>query len=290
MSYFEIFTDSSCDLPQNMIEKYHLQVMQLEVFINDNPPVLNNQIDATEFYDLLRKGANAKTAAVTPGFFEEHMRKSLEDGKDILYIGFSSGLSVTYNNGALILQELMQEYPERKVLFFDSLCATGGQGLLVYYAALLREAGKSIEEVKSMVESLKDRVHHLVTVDNLFFLQRGGRIPASTAILGTALQIKPIIVVDKDGKLQNVSKARGRRGAIKTLFKMMQENAAMDELPYVFITHSDCKEDAELLADMVREELGPKEIIISDIGPVIGAHTGPGGLVLCYLAKTEKGQ
>jgi len=290
MAYFEIYTDSSCDLPQNIIEEYGLQVMQLEVYINDNPPVLNNQLNIQEFYDQLKNGANAKTAAVTPGYFEEHMRKSLEDGKDILYIGFSSGLSVTYNNGAMVLDELKQEFPERKIYHYDSLCASGGQGLLVYYAALLRKEGKTIDEVRDATMAVKDRIQHQVTVDNLFFLQRGGRISASTAILGTALQIKPIIVVDPDGKLQNVSKARGRKGAMKTLFKKMQENQALDELPVVFITHSDSLDDAKELADMVEQEFHPKEIVISDIGPVIGAHTGPGALVLFYLGTTIKGQ
>ena len=195
MSNFHIYTDSSCDLPKEMVEQYDLRVMQLEVIIDDKEPVLNRDIEAKAFYQQLRDGANAKTAAVTPGYFEEHMRKSLEEGVDILYIGFSSGLSTTYNSGAMILKELQEEFPERKMFHIDTLCASVGQGLLVHYAALQREAGKSIEEVYEGVMEMKDKVHHQVTVDDLFFLQRGGRVSATAAVAGSILNIKPMIVV-----------------------------------------------------------------------------------------------
>lgn len=289
MLKFEIFTDSSCDLPQEIIEKFNLHVMQLEVIIDDKPPVLNNQVEIKSFYDKLRAGANAKTSAVTPGFFEEHMRECLKNGSDILYLGFSSGLSATYNNGIMVIEELRQEFPDRKIYDIDTLCASIGQGLLVYYAAVLRESGAEIEEVQSKIEAIKNNIHHQVTVDDLFFLKRGGRINATTAIAGTVLKFKPIIVVDKDGRLVNVGKVRGRKASINELFTRLKETQNLDELGYVFISHSDCLEDVKLLESMIKEEYPSVEVVIGDIGPVIGAHTGPGAIALCYLGKVEKG-
>lgn len=289
MANFEIFTDSSCDLSKALIEQFDLKVMQLEVIIDENPPVLNKDIDIKDFYERLRNGANAKTSAVTPGYFEEHMKATLEAGKDILYLGFSSGLSVTYNNGVMVLEELKKDYPERKILYTDTLCGSAGQGLVVYYAAKLREKGMGIEETLEAVLAMKDRVHHHLTVNDLFFLKRGGRISAASAVAGTVLQFKPVIIVDENGKLSNIGKVRGRKTSMNELFGMLKKTQKLEELPYVFIAHSDCENEANHLADMVKAEYPDSEIIIGDIGPVIGAHTGPGAIVLCHLGKTTKG-
>ena len=289
MSTFHIFTDSSCDLPMELQNAYDLKVMQLEVIIDGDEPILNRDIEAKAFYQKLRDGANAKTAAVTPGYFEEHMRKSLEEGADILYIGFSSGLSTTYNSGAMILKELQEEFPERKMFHIDTLCASVGQGLLVHYAALQREAGKSIEEVYEGVMEMKDKVHHQVTVDDLFFLQRGGRVSATAAVAGSILNIKPMIVVTSEGKLENVAKARGRKKGMKELVEYMKATADVDTWRYVFISHGDCLEEAEVVKAMVEEEYPDVEVIISDVGPVIGAHTGPGVIALCHMGRCTKG-
>lgn len=289
MSNFHIYTDSSCDLPKEMIEQYDLRVMQLEVIIDDKEPVLNRDIEAKAFYQQLREGANAKTAAVTPGFFEEHMRKSLEEGYDILYIGFSSGLSTTYNSGAMILNELKGEFPERKMLHLDTLCASVGQGLLVHYAALQREAGKTIEEVYDGVMAMKDKIHHQVTVDDLFFLKRGGRISATAAVAGSILNIKPMIIITQEGKLENVAKARGRKKAMKELVDYMKNTADIEAWNYVFISHGDCLEDATAVKEMVEAEYPNVKVIISDVGPVIGAHTGPGVIALCHMGRCVKG-
>lgn len=285
---FEIFTDSSCDLSKEIIEQFDLQVMQLEVIIDDKPPVLNNQVDIESFYEQLRDGANAKTAAVTPGYFEEHMRRSLSEGKDIFYIGFSSGLSTTYNNGVMVMEELKEEFPDRKLCYIDTLCASVGKGLLVYYAALLRDSGMEIEDVKNKIEEIKQYIYHQVTVNDLFFLKRGGRIDTVTAIAGSVLKFKPIINVDVEGHLVNVGKVRGRKASINELFSRMRETENIQKLSYVFISHSACREDADVLAELIRKELEPEQIIVSDIGPVIGAHTGPGAIALCYLGKTER--
>ena len=289
MANFEIFTDSSCDLPKAVVEQFDLKVMQLEVIIDDKPPVLNRDIDIKDFYEQLRNGANAKTSAVTLGHFEENMKAALEAGRDILYLGFSSGLSVTYNNGALVLEELKEKYPDRTILYTDTLCGSIGQGLVVYYAAKLREEGKSIEETMEAVVAMKDRVHHHVTVNDLFFLKRGGRISAASAVAGTVLQFKPIIIVDENGKLSNIGKVRGRKTSINELFSMLKKVQAFEELPYVFISHSDCLDDVNHLADMIKAEFSNTEILIGDIGPVIGAHTGPGAIALCHVGTTTKG-
>ena len=289
MYRFEIFTDSSADLTKEIIEEYNLHVMQLEVIIDDREPVWDRDLDSKEFYQMLRDGALAKTSAVTPGFFESEMRKTLSDGKDLLYLGFSSGLSVTYNNGVMVLKELAQEFPERKILYADTLCGSLGQGLVVYYAAKLREQGLPMEEILEKVEDVKGRIHHQITVDDLFFLVKGGRLKTSSAVLGSMLKIKPIINIDVEGKLFSAAKVRGRKASIKELFERMKSNEAVDEFPYVFISHGDCIEDAESLAEMVRREYSGVEVIIGNVGPVIGAHLGPGGLVLFYLGKTIKG-
>ena len=289
MSNFEIYTDSSCDLPKDIIAKYDIKVMQLEVVIDDKAPILNKDINAKEFYQLLREGANAKTAAMTPGYFAEHANESLKAGKDILYIGFTSGLSVTYNNGAMMIEELQEKYPERKLLSIDTLCASVGEGLLVHYAALQREAGARMEEIYDGVMAMKDKIHHQVTVDDLFFLKRGGRISAATAIAGSMLSIKPMIHVTAEGKLDTIGKIRGRKSAMKELITKMKANADIDTWNYVFISHGDCEEDATRVKEMVEECFPQAKVILSDVGPVIGAHTGPGVIALCYLGKTEKG-
>lgn len=289
MSKFEIFTDSSCDLPKDMIEQYDIKVMQLEVIIDDKPPVLNKDIEAKAFYQQLKDGANAKTAAMTPGYFAEHAKESLEAGKDILYLGFTSGLSVTYNNGAMMVEELQEKYPERKILSVDTLCASVGEGLLVHYAALQREAGASMEEIYDGVMAMKDKIHHQVTVDDLFFLKRGGRISAATAIAGSMLSVKPMIHVTAEGKLDTIGKIRGRKSAMKELVAKMKANADVDTWNYVFISHGDCEDDVKKVKEMVEEAYPQAKVILSDVGPVIGAHTGPGVIALCYLGKTEKG-
>lgn len=289
MSKFDIYTDSSCDLSNEIIEKYDLQVMQLEVIIDDKAPVLNKDIDPKELYQLLRDGADAKTAAVTPGYFEEHMRKSLEAGKDILYIGFTSALSVTYNNGSMIIGELQDEFPDRKILHIDSLCASAGQGLLVHYAALKREEGADIDTIFQGIMSMKDKIHHQITVDDLFFLKRGGRISATTAVTGSVLNIKPIINVTEEGKLDTVGKIRGRKHAMKELVSKMTANADIDTWEYVLISHGDCEEDALHVKAMIEEAYPQAKVIVSYVGPVVGAHTGPGVIALCYLGKSVKG-
>lgn len=289
MLKYDIYTDSSADLPEEVVQKYDIQVMQLEVTIDDNEPVWNKDVDITDFYNQLRNGANAKTSAVTLGYFKEHMRESLAEGKDVLYLGFSSGLSATYNNGVMMMEELKEEFPERKLFYMDTLCASAGQGLLVYHAARLREQGEDLETVFDKIAGMKDYVHHQVTVDDLLFLKRGGRLDATSAVVGTVLKVKPLIVMDKEGHLQNVAKTRGRKNALKEMYAKFTETQNLSETGCVFISHANCLEDAKALETMVQTDFPLAEVVICDIGPVIGAHTGPGGLALCYMGKVVKG-
>ncbi len=289
MSNFEIYTDSSCDLPEEIIKEYDIKVMQLEVTIDDNPPILNRDIEPKDLYDKLRAGAMAKTNAVTPGFFEENMKKTLEEGKDILYLGFTSGLSVTYSNGVMVMDELKEEFSDRNLLYIDTLCASVGQGLLVHYAALKREEGKSLQEVYDEIMSMKDKIHHQVTVNDLFFLKRGGRVSATAAVAGSILSLKPMIDVNAEGKLDTLGTVRGRKAAMKELITKMQATADIESWKHVFISHGDCEEDAEHVKAMVEEAFPDAQVHLSYVGAVIGAHTGPGVIALCYLGKTTKG-
>lgn len=288
MNKFDIFTDSSCDLSQDMIEQYDIKVVQLEVIIDDGEPILNCDIDPKNLYQKLKDGAVARTAAATPGNFYELMKESLVKGNDILYLGFTSALSVTYNNGLMTIRDLQEKFPTRKLKSIDTLCASVGQGLLVHYAALKREEGLSMEEVFHAVMNIKDNIHHQVTVDDLFFLKRGGRVSGATAVAGTMLNIKPMLQVSEEGKLEMVGKVRGRKSAMRQLVSKMQETADIDTWEYVFISHGDCLEDATRVGEMVKENFPKAKVTISYVGPVIGAHTGPGVIALCYLGNIKK--
>lgn len=287
MNKFEIFTDSSCDLTEELLAKHGIYVQQLDVTVDGCDPVANNKLDIKEFYSELRSGKCAKTNAVSMQVFKDTMRPLIEEGKDILYIGFSSGLSATYNNGRFALEELKEEYPDRTLLHADSLAASLGQGLLVVYAAELRDKGASIEEVCEFVNNNRLNICHQFTVDDLFFLKRGGRVSAATAIVGSMLGIKPVLHVDNEGHLVSIDKSRGRKAAILALFNKMKATADLSEYKYVYISHGDCIEDAQLLADTIKEEYKIDDVVINNVGPVIGAHSGPGTLALFYYG-TER--
>ncbi|MCI8589817.1 MAG: DegV family protein [Clostridiales bacterium] len=287
MNKFEIFTDSSCDMSQEMIQELSLHVLQLDVIVEDQPAKPNDQVDIKQFYAELRNKKSAKTSAVNMGCFKDEMKKSLESGNDILYIGFSSALSATYNNGKLAADELASEFPDRKICTVDSLCASLGQGLLIYYAAKMRDEGCEIDEVSRFCEENKLHICHQFTVDDLFFLKRGGRVNAATAIVGSMLGVKPVLHVDDEGRLINIGKARGRKQSIIAMFDKMKETARMEKYKTVFISHGDCIEDAQSLADMIEEHFHPERIEINPVGPVIGAHSGPGTLALFYYGSVR---
>ena len=284
MNEFVILTDSSCDLPASVSESMGVRVIPLEVNMEGNIK-LNDEIDIKEFYAYLREKHGAKTSAVNMDRFIETFETYVADGKDLLYIGFSSGLSATYMAGKNACEELSEKYPDRKILAVDSLCASLGQGLLVKYAVDKKNAGATIEEVAEYVEKEKWNLAHWFTVDDLFFLKRGGRISATTAVLGTVLQFKPVLHVDNEGHLINMTKVRGRNASIKALLDKMKETAIDPKSQTVYISHGDCYDDAKTLADMITEEFGITDILINEVGPVIGAHSGPGTLALFFIAN-----
>lgn len=285
---FVLLTDSSADLPQYLLDELDISVLPLSFTLEGK--VYHNYPDArelssTEFYAALRGGSMVQTSAVNVDQFTQFMRPALEAGRDVLYLGFSSALSSTYSAGYMTAQELREEFPQRKILTVDTLAASQGQGMLVYLAAKLRAEGKSIDEVAAYVEENKLRLCHWFTVDDLFFLKRGGRISAATAVLGSALGIKPVLHVDNEGRLISVSKARGRKKSIQAMVDKMRETAIDPANQTIFIVHGDCLDDANYLADLVRTEFGMKDIIINYVGPVIGAHSGPNTLALFFLGQ-----
>lgn len=286
MNDFVILTDSCCDLPGNLAREWGLEVLPLTLHLGDQE--YQNDLDGRElsfhdFYDQLRQQAICTTSAVNVEVFEEKMESLLKQGKDVLCILFSSGLSNTCNAGFLAAQELAPKYPGQKLYTVDSLCASLGQGLLIYHAVQLQKKGKTIDEVRDWVEENKLKLCHWFTVDDLNHLKRGGRVSPATALIGTVLGIKPVMHVDDEGHLINVSKARGRRPSLSALVDQMEETVIDPEKQMIFISHGDCLEDAEWVRDEVRRRFKVKDIVINYVGPVIGTHSGPGTVALFFL-------
>lgn len=287
MSEYKIITDSGCDLPKEMLSKLDVQTVPL--FVNFRGEDREDSVDADikELYDGLRAGEPATTSAVNPDRWMEKMERVVSQGMDVLTITFSSGLSTTYQSAVIAANELKEKYPERKILVVDSLCAALGQGLLIWYTCKMRDTGMGVEELAAWVEENKLNLCHWVAVDDLMYLKRGGRVSAATAVVGTMLQIKPIIHVNDEGKLINVGKARGRKASIQTLAQKAVELGEGYDNSTMFICHGDCIEDAEYLAGLVKEKCGVKEVFIGYIGAVIGSHAGPGTLALFFMGKNR---
>lgn len=282
---YRIVTDTGCDFPQEMYAQKNLTVVPLTVNYKDGEYTSYTEDWLKELYAGLRSGEKATTAAINPDTWEKAIAPILEAGEDALVLPFSSGLSATYQSAVIAAQELREEFPERKVNVVDLRCASLGQGLFVHYACCKRDEGLSLEELTAWCEENKLHLCHWVTVDDLMYLKRGGRISAATALVGTMLQVKPIIHVDNAGKLINVGKARGRKASIDALVKKMQETAlpGMNDLAY--ICHGDCEADAQYLAQQIKEKCGVKEVFYYYTGAVIGSHSGPGTLALFYLGE-----
>ena len=286
MSDYIIMTDSSCDLPADLAEKMELTVLPLYVDV-DGQKYVNyldeREIAFSEIYAKLRTKCPAKTSAVNVNDFMGPMETALAAGKDILYIGFSSGLSSTYDAGAMAAREMGERFPDRKIYTVDSLCASLGQGLMVYLAWQQKQMGRTIEEVRDYVEANKLHLCHWFTIDDLMFLKRGGRISGATAIVGSMLSIKPVMHVDNAGHLIKVGTARGRKASLKALADQAERLGVDLDKQTVFISHGDCLEDANYLADIMRNRFGVKDVVINYVGPVIGAHSGPGTVALFFL-------
>jgi len=290
MSDYVIFSDSSMDIAPEVYAKWGVQCIALNYrFQNEEAEYADGdgQLTTVDFYNRMRAGGVAKTAAVNTERFAEAFEPVLAAGQDLLYLGFSSGLSNTYNAGRIAVEQLREKYPDRKILAVDTLAASAGQGLLVYLTVLKKREGAAIEEAAKWAE--KNRLHlcHWFTVDDLVYLKRGGRVSATAAFVGNILGIKPVLHVDNEGHLINMQKARGRRNALATMAEKYKQTALCPSSGHVFISHGDCRDDAVLLADMLREQCGAEVELITMIGPVIGAHSGPGTLALFFLG-TER--
>lgn len=286
---FEIVTDSSSNLLDETIGRFGLHILPLTFMIDGQQRqsfVKGEKSDLKQFYTMMREGKVITTSLPNMSDSEILLRSLLEAGRDILYLGFSSGLSGTYQAIALLLDNLAAEFPERRVLHVDTLAASGGEGLLVYKAAQMAQAGASIEETRQWVEDNKLKLAHWFTVDDLMFLFRGGRVTRTSAWAGTMLNIKPVMHVDNDGHLIPLEKVMGRKKSILGMLKHMEKTA---DTPIseqtVFLTHGDCLEDAEFLRDKIAEKFGVTDIHINYVDPVIGAHSGPGTLALFFMAS-----
>ena len=288
MNNYTIITDSSCDLPDSLVKELELEVLPL-AFIMDGKTYRNypdnREMAPKDFYNKQREGSMATTNAVNVGEAADAMEAVLKRGEDVLVLAFSSGLSTTCNSFQIAAGDLAEQYPDRKIFVVDTLCASLGQGMFVYQAARLRQAGKAIEEVRDWAEQNRLNQCHWFTVNDLFFLKKGGRVSAATAVVGTMLQIKPVMHVDNEGHLIKVDTARGRKASLNALVDKVGELADNPAAQTMFISNSDCQEDAQYVADQIKARYGTEEIIINSIGPVIGAHTGPGCVALFFTGK-----
>ena len=287
MSEYVILTESSCDLSPELVAEADVEVLPLSFTIDGkNYPHYPDAraYPIADFYQRMREGAVAVTAAANVVELTEGMEQHLRQGRDVLFLCFSSGLSSTRDACAIAAEDLRERVKDRKIYTVDTLAASGGQGLLVLLAGRKRKAGASIEEVRDFAEQTKLHVGHWFTVDDLVYLKRGGRVSSAAAVVGTMLNIKPVLHVDNEGHLIPMEKVRGRKAAIQALFRHMQETALPDQ-ETVLINHADCLPEAQALAERIREEFHPKEVLIADLGPIIGAHTGPGLVTLFFLAE-----
>lgn len=284
---FDIVTDSGCDMPESYLKEHGIDCVKLGFTMNNvnYEGESGERITEKEFYDKLRDGAMPTTYQVTSEMAKQHILKSLEKGRDVLVIAFSSGLSGTAGSFVVAARELAKEYPDRKILVVDSLCASMGEGLLLDYVIKKADEGAEIEETAKYAEDLKLHICHHFTVDNLFHLKRGGRVSSATAIVGSILKIKPVMHVDDEGKLVAIGKAMGRKKSLKTLVENLIESADMDENDPIFISHGDCMEDVEYVKSLILEKMPNVRIMVNYVGTVIGTHSGVGTLALFNKGK-----
>ena len=286
MQNYVLFTDCACDISPELLAQWNVPFVSMTVKFDDEEKSFQNfDMPFSAFYKKMRDGGVARTAAVNAQTFQEAFEPWLKQGKDILYLAFSSGLSTTYNSSLLAIEELKERYPERKMIAVDSLSASAGFGLFVYLVKTRRDEGATIEEAAAYAESIKLNVCHWFTVDDLVYLKRGGRVSAAAALVGGLLNIKPVLHTDNEGHLINMFKVRGRRAAIRALAQKFGELALDPKGGTLYISHGDCIEDAELLKKMIKETYGVKVALITEIGPVIGSHSGPGTLAFFFLGK-----
>ncbi len=285
MASYTIFTDSACDIPASLLKQWGVAHVDLTFrFQGEDVEYAEGQMSNHDFYECMRKGGIAKTSAVNSETFKEAFAPELVRGQDILYIGFSSGLSTTFNSARMAAQELREQYPERKIEVIDSLAASAGFGLLIALAVEKREEGASLADLAEYVTSLLPSICQWFTVDDLVYLKRGGRVSPTVAFVGNLLGIKPVLHVDDEGHLISMSKARGRRAAIMALAQKYEELHDPSASNKVFISHGDCEDDANTLKQMLESKYGASVELITPVGTVIGAHSGPGTLAFFFLS------
>nr|MBE6545076.1 DegV family protein [Oscillospiraceae bacterium] len=286
MNNYVIFTDSSCDLSEEMLKSRGVYSNSLSFRFDDSEKEYsNNEMPIKAFYDKMREGSVAKTAAVNSESFAIEFEKLLKEGKDILYIGFSSGLSTTYNSARLAAEQLKGSYPERKIITVDTLAASAGIALLLDMVIEKKNSGATIEEAAEYAENMKLKICHWFTVEDLVYLKRGGRVSPTAAFFGNMLGIKPVLHVDNEGHLINVLKVRGRKVSVATLADKYGELCDDEGNKKVYISHADCLAEAEELSNIIKEKYGAKTGLITNVGTVIGAHSGPGTIALFFVGK-----
>ena len=286
---FAIVTDSSCDMPESYYQEHSVEVVNLGFMMNDvnYGGEEGEKISEKEFYKSLREGSMPTTYQVTAESAKPHIEKFLKEGKDVLILTFSSGLSGTSGSFVMASKELSEMYPERKILVVDTLCASMGEGLLLDYVVKKADEGVTIEEAALYAEELKPQMCHYFTVDNLFHLKRGGRVSTATAVVGSVLQIKPIMHVDDEGRLVAVGKAVGRKKSLTTLVDNLLSLAELGENDPIFISHGDCIEDVEWVKKIIWDRKPGVQIMVHYVGAVIGAHAGAGVVAIFAKAKNR---
>ena len=288
MKDYVIITDSASDISAEILNEWGVRSNELTFrFSEDNKEYSNSEMPVKEFYDRMREGGVAKTSAVNSETWLRSFEQILKDGKDVLCLAFSSGLSTTYNSARIAASQLSNIYKDSKIMVVDTLCASAGEGLLVRLVVNKKNEGATIEEAAAYAKEIVPNVCHWFTVDDLVYLKRGGRISSAAAFFGNMIGIKPVLHVDDDGHLVNVSKVRGRRSAIVAMADKYTETAFDKENGLIYISHADCKNDADELAKILRERHGASVEIITSVGPVIGAHSGPGTLALFFIGSTR---
>jgi DegV family protein with EDD domain len=288
MSGYRIVSDATLDLPPQIVKEYDIRVIPMGINIGDTEYFHypdERELTIEDFYGKLKSGSTSHTSQITPAVFYECFEDILKEGMDVLYIAFSSGLSGTYSASQLIREELSQDYPDRKIYCIDSLCASIGEGLLVYLEAIQKQKGMNIEELRDWVEQNKRHVRHWFTVKDLFYLKRGGRISAIEAYVGTALKIRPVLSTDDYGKLEVISKIRGSRAELELMLDKLETEGVDLADQTIMIGHGDNLAQAKELESLISSRNMVKDIIISKIGPIIGTHTGPGMLAMVFIGN-----
>ncbi|MGN0384027.1 MAG: DegV family protein [Eubacterium sp.] len=290
MKDFIITTETCSDFPKEYIQENNIRVIPLYYRLGDEVYQEESGQDYHEFYDKIRQGQMPQTIAANPESVEQCFRNILDKGYDILHIAFSSALSSTYNTVQMIGNQLQEEYPTRKIYVIDSKCASLGEGLLVHKAVCLKDQGKTIDEVKDWVENNYMHICHEFTVDDLSHLHRGGRVSKTTAIIGTLINVKPVMHVDDEGRLTPLYNVRGRKKSLTALVENMLAaiEGCMDNNDIIFISHGDCLEDAQFVADLVKQKTGIDKFLINPVGAVIGSHSGPGTVALFYYGNNRQ--